>query len=370
MEIQCVVNIVNQPAVERLWGRRYWSREEQRALAAKARDELLTACAEAWCIVGPHVSGDTALMRPWYPSFFDYPTRGTIDYAGGVKAIRERIRQGGLSISEKLRPWTPSFLRGLTLSGAIRRESFRGGGRWQIWSPAHRELVEDLEQAGNLPKRLKTYPATPCVARLGRCPAMLLPPDDALGPEALAGLLAGAELKPLDDGEWLLLPDDEGVSGLLDAWTVKRRPVRLPRRRPQLAVSPFYACLAAHLMPARSARRMRDCRNPAMGEALPILYWELIFSDPGQRLPPFSGALPFLMSTRTFRRRGIDRSDLHRQAVCEVGLTNVSMCLRELLRRFYREACQARQSPGHTAGDTAGCDHSVPVTGSGSGDPA
>jgi hypothetical protein len=348
------MKILNQPTVEKLWRRRYWSREEQRALAAKARDELLTACAEAWCLVGPQVGMDTALMRPWYPSLFYYPTRGEIDYAGGVKTVRERIRQGGLTVSSDLRPWSPDFLFGLKLSKAIRQESFRGDGRWQIWTTAHRELVEDLAQADNLPKRLKTYSSSPCVSRLSRCPALWLPPDSSNGAEVVAGLMAGAEMRALDGGEqWLLLPDDEGVRGLLGQWTIQSKAVKLPRRRVMVAISPFYAAIFNHLMPPRSAARVLSCGDPAMGDILPLLHWEVLFSDRGQRTPPFAGALPFCMSERTLRRRGIDRSGLHRQAVCEAGLANLSPGLRDLLRRWYREACQARQGDPQESEETA-----------------
>lgn len=346
------MNIVHHPTIEKLWGRRYWSREEQRALATKAREELLASCAEAWCIRGPQVHKDTELMRPWYPSLLYYPTRGEVDYAGGRKAVIQRIRQSGLTVSGDLRPWTTDFLLGLRLSGAIRRESFRGDGRYQIWLPAHGALVEDMEEATNLPRQLKVYPSTPCVCRLSKCPALWLPPENPKGAEVVAGLIAGAEMRALDgDGEWMLLPDDDGVRGLLDAWTIQHKPVHLPRRKALVAVSPFFASLFCHLMPKRSAERIRSCRNPGDGETLAMLYWAVCFADRGMQLPPFANAIPFAVSPRTFRRREIDRSDLHRVAVCEAGLANLSPGLRELLRRWFAEACADRHADPAGASD-------------------
>jgi hypothetical protein len=157
--------------------------------------------------------------------------------------------------------------------------------------------------------------------------------------------MAGAELRTLDDGEqWMLVPDEPAIRELLDAWTILHRPVCLAKRKPFVGVSPSFASLYCRVMPRRSAERITGCRNPAMGDILPLLYWDLLFADAGRRLPPFAGALPFCMSTRTFRRRDIVRTTLHRQAVCEHGITGVAFGLRDLMRRWYEEACAARQS--------------------------
>src|SRR5690606_31600062 len=137
-----------------------------------------------------------------------------------VRAIKERIRQGDLSITDELRPWTGSFMHGLKLSGAIKPESQDNEGRWQIWAPAHEELVNDLMSAKQFSKRMESYSGTPEVYRLSRCPILMLPPDDPLDDGVIAGLFAGARIEAMKDVSWFSVPDSTEVRCLLDLWSI------------------------------------------------------------------------------------------------------------------------------------------------------
>lgn len=343
----CVMKVFDKPAILDLVKAWHPSKEEQKMLMDRVRSERIHACAEAWCLVGCDVHRDTEKLKPWFPNVWP-PSKYEIQNAGGVTAIKDRIRQGGLSVSEELRPWTGGFFAGLRMSGAIKPESQIYDGRWQVWK-AHRELVNDLLES-NIVKKFRNYLRTPDVFRLSRCPALLLPPDEPMGPDVVAGMFAGAQLIQYKDETWFGVPDTEAVRDLLEHWSIvpHHKDKYMGKRR--LGISPFYAALFAHLMPMHSADRVLNVKGPAICPLLPQVYWDILFSKEHARIMTFAEALPFGCSVRTYRRRGWQRRDLHRQAVTSLGITGVSRSLKELIHRWYQEACEKRSANANTNG--------------------
>lgn len=296
------------------------------------------AMARAQCIYGTNV----IQTNQWDESFWgefsrtDVPTYGEIRYRGGMKAVQDRIRRGGLGIEERLEPWTGSFWRGLQLSGALRTQSLASWGRYQIWEASHLALVRDLELASVGMRFERTTGASGC-RRLSRCPSILLPALDDGG--ITAGLFAGSLLEQdSEENTWLVLLGSEKVKGLLQRMTILFRHWKPFRGQERIAISPFYAPLFAPRMPPESAKRILAIRRPALGELLSLMYWTAYFGKEGQRIPPFADALPFCISPRTYRRRRYGRRDLHRTAVLEYKILSLAKPLRNAMESWIQEA--------------------------------
>ncbi len=300
------------------------------------REPVLLATARAVCVMGTDViKRDLSPFPFWTPLSRDMPpTYGEVRWRGGVRAVRERVKRGGLGIEDRIRPWTGSFWRGLVISGALRVQATASWGRYQIWEATHSALVRDIEGAKMGICFEQTTGASGC-RRLSRCPSMLLPAQDDL--EVTAGLFAGSLLERDAKGDaWLVLPSTEAVISLLKRMTILFNPWRPFREKGRIVVSPFFGVLFASRMPQESAERIRAIRRPALGELLPLMYWTAYFGREGQWIPPFADALPFCISPRTYRRRRYGRSDLHKMAVLKYGILALAPPLRQAMMLWFR----------------------------------
>lgn len=352
-ELPCDMKTFERTAEDELYGTFLLDHARRKQLWRQMHEERIDACAQAWCLVGSDAHRNTDKLRPWFPNRHWPPSIYEVQNSGGVRAIKERIRQGGLCITDELRPWTGSFMRGLKLSGAIKPESQDNDRRWQIWAPAHEELVNDIKSATQFSKRLESYSGTPGVYRLSRCPILLLPPEDPLDECVIAGLFAGAMIEVKEDKTWFAVPDSKEVRNLLEHWSIVWHRTGTFMARPNLWISPFYPALFAHLMPECSATRVLWAKRPAMCPQLAQIYWDILFSQEGERILPFADALPFGCSVRTYRRRGWRRNEMHKEAVTTLGITHVTESLRTVLRRWNQEA--------HMKRDTAEEDEQIPL---------
>jgi hypothetical protein len=155
-----------------------------------------------------------------------------------------------------------------------------------------------------------------------------LPVANSLGPDVLAGLLAGAIQEEQDNGVWLEVPRTESVNRLLDWWGVSRH-----LESNNWLISPFYGVLVGGWMPAASASAMLV--NRAGGcPLLPLAIWEAAFGAIRVRdlylLPDRAWALPFACSNATRKRRGWTPDFLHQAAVA-LNVAHVPLEQRRLL---------------------------------------
>ncbi len=310
----------------------------------KARHaRYLTTIARAYVLVDAHAHRKQDLVRRVWNDMAgqDYPpTKCQMLSAGAPKAAIARLRQGNLNIDDRLGCWTGGFLHGLKLSGAIAQKE---PGRYRIDSKLHPEVVGDI-QNWSLAGRLGSADRSGR-HRLIACPAVThLPPEDPVGADVVAGLFAGARLSLIHGEHWLELPDNERTRQLLTDWTILHYPSRQIHHRTFIKVSPFYAPLFANLLPEHSRERILGIKKAAMCPLLPILYWEMRFSllEKGMPVLPFTNALPFGISRRSFYRHGWRRKDLHRRSVLEVGILSVDSRLRKLMAQWFDEHQQRR----------------------------
>ena len=343
-----------------------WSKEKQATERRERRtrwvEAVLSTAARACVLETDRPWSRTPFMLPGLPADHPQPTGRQLQTLGGVRAVLSRVARGGLDAERCMGLWTPGFLFGLRMSGALRRE----GNAWSIWVRTHQELLSDME-AMPMPHRLEPKAGRNGVRRLRRCPAMLFPPSDPQGAEVVAGLFAGAVLREGQQGQWLELPATSEVMSLLEDWTVLCSRQRLFRGQPMVGVSPFFGALFAHMMPPRAMERVLNAKRPAMCPLLPALYWEWAFCRRGQRMLPSNDALPFACSRRTCFRRGWSRKDsrLHRQAI-EAGICHVDPRLRELMVRWFEEHRPDPPQKPHTIGHVPPCAE-LRVVGAGSG---
>lgn len=312
------------------------------ALTKKAYEEWIEASAQAHCIVSDKAHLETELLHPWFPSIpSGFPSEHEIRNAGGVRAIRERIAKGDLGLdASDFGVWTPDFLHGLRMAGAIKPESQWQIHRWQIWIPNHRELLEDLGSA-KFPHTLVTYKGTPKISRLARCPLMLHPPTKPNEPSLVAGLLAGGMYVNKDGETWMTLPRSLAVRNTLETWSIPAIEQAVAPGRYCLLVSPFFSALFSYLMPSHLADRALHVQKPALCPLLAAIYFDLALTKEGLPILPFSEALPFGCSIRQFRRNGWHRPELFKQAL-QMGITGVATPLKQVVARWYTEASKAR----------------------------
>lgn len=226
-------------------------------------------------------------------------------------------------LDHDLAPWTAGFWSGLRLSGALMVH----GGHPRL-RPGRPWLAADLER---LPFPGRLSPAEPSGWRwLVGCAAWRLPVADTLGADVLAGLLAGAQQVERADGLWLAVPMSGSTVRLLDYWGVSR-----VVEEDRILVSPFYAVLLSHLMPASCAASF-TVRRAGGCPLLPLATWEVVWGaggPPHYLLPDRVGLLPFCCSHATRKRRGWTRDVLHREAV-RLGVASPSQQMCKLLKRW------------------------------------
>ena len=315
-------------------------------------DAALTLCARAAVLRGDRAWRDFAAMCveweldrscPWPP------TPRTVARFGGLKAVYARIARGGLLMEDRIGVWNGGFFRGLRLSGALKP---CGGRQWQVWEKGHPELVRDMEGM-SVSNRMEKAAGRNGVRRLRRCPASFLPAEPPSGASVLAGVFAGASMRRTADGDWLELPESDGIVGLLEDWRLVRRPGRTFRGGRTLLVPPFYGPLFADFLPPGSMARLLAVRRPAMCPLLPAIYWDLVLVRGHMPVIPFTGALPFSCSMRTFRRRGWRRDELHRTAV-GMGINVVDPRLKDLMEAWFEARMATRgKAKVETAADPA-----------------
>jgi hypothetical protein len=228
--------------------------------------------------------------------------------------------------------WSGGFFRGLRLAGAM----YQWHGRTRVL-PGRPWLEEDLELM-SLPGRLR--PANHRGRWLCRCLAARVPATSEVGPDVVAGLLAGAKKHRSEDGNWLLVPRSDPILRLIDQWAISATEVRLPSRhgleRLGLRISPFYGLLFSGLMPVSTAYSML-VRRPGDCPWLPLAYWQVLHPDccaqDNYFMPPRAGLYPYLCSHSTRRRLGLGREDLYRASV-RLGVSFVPLGLRKLLEEW------------------------------------
>lgn len=313
------------------------------------RDPVLLALAREFCL-----KGDEAHRVNWkLPNCTNRiyrPTKGQIRHRGGIQAVMDQIRRGDLGIEEQLRPWTGGFWRGLIMSGAVRPQSGRTSRRYQIWASSHVELIRDLEEA-KIGMHLEQETGKSGCRRLTRCSSILLPVEDEA--DVIAGLFAGATLTEDIEGQtWLTLPASDDVVNLLKKWTIVHRPWAPFRNRERIVVSPFYGMLFRDRMPAHSSKRIQSISKPALGEIMPLMYWEAYFAREKKRILPFAGALPYGISPRTFRRRKYQREELHKLAV-KHGITSLAAPLRQVMTAWHERVGAERNHGKNSAAQLA-----------------
>ena len=276
-----------------------------------------------------------------YPFYLRLPDRKHFLKYASRKAVLARIAQGNLGIEDRIGPWNGSFWAGLRAGGAIRKGS---GTEWRIWERSHPELIADLSEMP-LMHRLEPRAAKHGQRRLRRCYAALLPSEQATERSVLAGLFAGAVLRDADGEQWLELPAGGDAQAILLDWGIPFL-LREPQKgRKVVLVSPLFAMLVAHLMPPRSAARIRSVRKAGGCPLLPAILWQMAMTAKGRRYMPFPDALPFGCSKATFFRRRWRRKDLNKVGWLELGI-RITPKLRDLLVDwFQRRTCERN---GHT----------------------
>ena len=313
-------------------------REERNASRRRRREQWLEAFAKSYVLAGDRDHVSQRAVVEFLPQGVHPPTPRQFRSAGGVCGVYGRIARGGLGIDDRLGVWIGGFVRGLRLSGALRKDAGRG---WAVWESTHRILLADL-QSMPLPHRLESGGHRNGIRRLRRCPASSLPPDDDSGVDVLAGLFAGAIHVRANGFDWLELPADPEVLRLLDLWTVHHRISRMFRGQERIAVSPFYGSLVSPHMPPFSARRVLGMKRPGDCPLLPLIHWDSCLSTPKMRWAPFAGDLPFGCSRRTALRRGWKRRNLHRQCVLDLGLTHIDRRIGSLCEEWFARRAKGR----------------------------
>jgi hypothetical protein len=314
---------------------------QRRMLAAVARLYVLATdrprgkWAAAMALADPP-SDPRCAWRPFFPMGHWFIR----EQLGRRKALG-RIAEGSLGIEDRIGPWNGSFWAGLRMSGAIRKGP---GTEWIIWEPAHRDLVADIE-AMPLMHRLEPRASRSGQRRLRRCYATLLPPEDATGRSLIAGLFAGAVMRGDSGEQWLELPAGGDVQAILLDWGIPFLPRERQKGRSVVLVSPLFAMLVAHLMPPRSAGRIRTVRKAGGCPLLPAILWKMALSVKGRRRVPFPDAVPFGISRASQFRRGWNKLDLHRMGWLDYGI-RVPPKLRELLVDWLRRReCERHSRP-------------------------
>ena len=136
------------------------------------------------------------------------------------------------------------------------------------------------------------------------------------------------------------LPDTPAVRSLLDDWGIPAKDTRR-NGRGWLWVSPLFAMLVVHLMPPRSAGRIRAVRKAGGCPFLSVVLWQMAMTAKGRRYMPFPDALPFGCSKATFFRRRWRRRDLNKAGWLELGI-RITPKLRELLVDWFGRRASER----------------------------
>lgn len=292
-----------------------------------------------------------------------HASRTICRYTGGIVGTWDRIKEKNPFSDGELGIWNADFCHGLKRSGALTRHPLYPR-RWVIRPAGTRPWLEnDLENMpfGRLSRR------TDCQhgyseRRLTRCPLMDLHPQNPTGASAMAGLLAGGRILLHKEENWVSLPDNEDVVGLLDDWSIpcSRETVRGRRK---VLVSPFFAALLSHHMPEQSASNFIRLTKPGLCPMLPCIYWHRAFGRKYARTMPFPTALPYGCSRSTLTRRGWNRKKLEEIGLGRLGITRVDPRLREVMLTWFQAASREHLTPSLKPSSSKGACFQLGTTG-------
>ena len=318
---------------------------EMRRRERKARvKDALTDYARVFILHGDRVHRDWRMMIDlWCMGGFITPYPPSVNQfaaVGGARAVYRRIAEGGLGVDDQLGIWTGGFFKGLRMSGALRPYRKR---QWAIWENTHRDLIRDMEEM-EVFNKFERASGRNGIRRLRRCPASFLPAESD-GASVVAGVLAGSHIREVEDENWIEVAGEDEVVRLLDGWGILWRKGFMYRGRPTILVPPFYAPLFCNFLPPYTLERLSSIKRPALCPFLPAIYWDIVLREANLPVIPFTDALPYSCSMRTFRRRGWKRGDLHLMGV-RLGISVVEQRLQGLMRSWYDSQVKLKAEGG------------------------
>jgi len=261
--------------------------------------------------------------------------------SGGIARCWEELSRTDwrtLFTEEELAPWTPEFIGGLRVGGALwnvgkknrdGRQPFRRC--LYLMSKGRSALVADVG-AMPFPHRLgaeRVYRGlSQTCMMLSRCPLAAMPAMEQDGLRFVAGWLAACRLEQVAGEWWLVGSGSERSLGLLAGWGVARE----PHGKWQVRVSPFYGAIMSPWMPAGVAWEMVSLSGGVGGcPELPAVYWALT----GPVWMMNSGDLPYGCSVSSrYNKLGLKGVDFARLGLSKYGISFVGDAVLEGCRRW------------------------------------
>ena len=270
------------------------------------KNRLIDVLAKSYLLIDSHVVSNPQACSKFLKDGEKIPTVGQISYAGGVRAICRRIRQGGLDIDKELGVWNSGFTSGLKNSGCLMQIT---ANRYILCDRTHPGLIQDLRES-NLCSYWET--SSPGFHAINRFHLLQYPSEQGFSKEYIAGLLAGSYLVEIDGLQWLALGergrknqskslvDIQERSRALKNWGIlykEHEMVLNQHHKKVLLISPFYGALFSQWMPVNSFSRMVGMSRPAMCPELGLIYWNICVRERGDRaVPLYVDELPFVGS--------------------------------------------------------------------------
>ena len=269
---------------------------------------------------------------------------------GGSSSVKESLATDWPFKDNELGIWTPGFVLGLEMSGAIRRSL----GSWRLRPAGSRPWLEedlkDLPCSGRLSGVWTSGQGSADCRRLHDFWVGEGYVEDCYGSDVLAGLLCGAQVKQDEvyhnRNRWLTVPS--GNREFLKSWGINFEEGHLPAGRVELRISPFWGALCSRLMPECSRRGLKEIVRPAQCPVLPAV---LVKDFLGQsclcsRVAPYCRGNRHVQS----RMKAVPGKKLKikRASFREFGITFMHPWLREELESWRKGACTG--CPGHPGG--------------------
>lgn len=257
---------------------------------------------------------------------------------GGLKNIYPRLVAGRILPAGILGEWSPDFIFGLGMSGAL-RDSTLGPSMWSTSSLVNRPAVEAafLDTSKILPFHCIAYKCHNALTINGAW-ALRIGADDPEGIGVVAGMLAGGRRVIHSGTNWIGVTGKGQTAALLTSYGIPF--IKIDdgghHRYGVLLVSPFWGILLAPQMPSpfREWYIQQDTtglkghrKQPGM---CPLLPWAFLKGAWGagihNRLPV--GIVPLLIHRNSLRIHGIGQPAVREQAFRQFNFTRVDARLR------------------------------------------
>lgn len=290
------------------------------------KNEIVNICAKTYLLYGNKRFSDWEILRQFSDKDI-LPSKRQLNEWRIYREIKNKIKNGEITIKDELGIFTNSFINGLKDSGIFQKSSHT----FRFNKNSHKEFYYDLLES-KLPIKI-SKPYKHGTVNISNCLFLWLGIKEECNiNEYFGGLFTGG---CVINNRYLITPKSkesfDRVISLLNNYKMTYE-----NKNGQIFISPFYGALFYGYMPIHSASRVINVQNAFNGAKLALVYWNMV-REIGRPVAPIKAhILPFARSYATYWNSGmLKKTDIRKMGV-DIGVIGISDGLRDLMKEWIK----------------------------------